>query len=32
VFRSEWAAEKYDPEQADEIVRDIQLEALAMGR
>lgn len=31
VFRSEWATEKYDPEQVDEIVRDIQLEALGYG-
>ncbi|MCD2201879.1 hypothetical protein [Halobacterium sp. KA-6] len=31
VFRSEWAGEKYDPEQVDEVVRDIQLEALGYG-
>jgi hypothetical protein len=31
VFRSEWGGEKYDPEQVDEVVRDIQLEALGYG-
>jgi hypothetical protein len=31
VYRSEWAGEKYDPEQVDEVVRDIQLEALGYG-
>jgi hypothetical protein len=31
VYRSEWASEKYDPEQVDEVVRDIQLEALGYG-
>lgn len=31
VFRSEWAEEKYEPEQVDEIVRDLQLESLSHG-
>lgn len=31
VFRSEWADEKYDPEQVDDVVRDIQLGALGYG-
>lgn len=31
VYRSEWAAEKYEPEQVDAIVEDLRLEALAHG-
>ncbi|MFC7166617.1 hypothetical protein [Halospeciosus flavus] len=31
VYRSEWAAEKYDPEEVDEIVQDLRFEALGHG-
>lgn len=31
VYRSKWAAEKYEPEQVDEIVNDLRLEAIAFG-
>lgn len=31
VYRSDWAAEKYEPEQVDEIVEDLRLEAIAFA-
>ncbi|WP_435096399.1 hypothetical protein [Halarchaeum sp. P4] len=31
VYRSDWAEEKYEPGQVDEIVRDMQLEAIGYG-
>ncbi|MFB6271102.1 MAG: hypothetical protein ABEH83_14250 [Halobacterium sp.] len=31
VYRSDWAAEKYEPPQVDAVVRDIQLGALGYG-
>lgn len=31
VYRSDWAAEKYDPEQVDAIVDDLRLEAIAFA-